>query len=496
MTLDSDGHYRGPNIEPYSSKPLKKRIPHDKFGLTKPICQDCHNNTELGYDYVSTIKFIKSKHFNYMIKTGKVDSIQDACLSCHVDKNGKFIPYPGDHLSIPKPFNIYKVKNDNTNTCGKCHINITGKNRDHMMATAKGHYYRSEFFPYQEALSITPAQVYKNCNTCHTSCASSCHMIGKDKQAIKWTFIQPFLDHKVGKEKKPFNLLISDELVVEAMPIREYLIGHYMKGGGPGYRMLAKKGRAPIKTIELDIESHEFVVPNALPTKVANDICLRCHTCMVDPNERLNTNLAHSSIKCVDCHRDGDVHGHDENLSRFSFEAVDASCTTCHLKEDIKRGKAATEREERITPIVNPVFYNAAPEIPPLKGAHKKLSCEVCHSAGMKQCDVCHVGDLEYTVGDVYELGKKLSFLGRDNNDIVRLLLIHRIVGRDGKKYGGWIMKKTIHSLKRDTDVDCEGCHGDKTKMGINIPKLPMINTYLIKEVGVKDAYIEKEKHY
>jgi hypothetical protein len=496
IQLDSDGHYRGPALKLSRGKSLESTVEHRNFGQKKPDCQNCHNNPDIGYFHVSSEKFKNTQHYKAMVKQGRIQSIQQACLICHVDDKGAFIAYPGDNLYVPEPFDIKKVSNDNSHTCGKCHKDLTERNKDHIMCTAKGHYYRSEIFPYKEALNISADKVYTICSVCHTSCASSCHMIGKDKQAVEWTFIQPFLDHKVGTFTKHAKIKVAQGVEMDAVKIREYLVGTYMKGGGPGYRMLAKMGKAPLETVKIDIESHELVLPGKLDKNVADDMCLRCHTCMVNPLDRLNTTLAHQSIKCVDCHRDGDVHGHSANLAHFAYEAVDASCRTCHEKEDIYRGKAKTLTNKRKTPIVNPIMYEAAPSIPPVKGAHEKVSCEVCHSEGIKQCNECHVGDLFNTVGDTIELGKDAVFFGKDKNGIVRHLLIHEIFGNDGRKYGGWIMKHTVHSLKKDAYTSCETCHTDPLRMGITSPELKLINTYLLSQAGVSQAYIKKDDHY
>jgi hypothetical protein len=496
VQLDSNGKYYGPAIERYQSEPQKKVVDHVDFGRTNSECQKCHNNPDLGYYYVSSELFLNTKHYEAMADKGQVGSIQDACVICHIDDNSQFIPYPGDNLIMPEPFVIYNVENNNASTCGKCHQDIAERNKNHIMSTAKGHYYRSEIYPYMEALGASAEQVYRLCSGCHTSCGSSCHMVGEDKKAIDWTFIQPFLDHKVGENKEHIKIKVAKGVEFEAEPIREFLVGHYIKGGGPGYRALAKMGKAPLETIKLDIESHEFVLPGDLPKETADDICLRCHTCMINPQDRLNTQLAHSGIKCVDCHKDGDVHGHSTNPARFAYEAVDASCLTCHLKEDIMQGKAATATSKRASPIVNPAFYEASATIPPLMGAHEKVSCEVCHAESVKQCNECHLGDLVDTVGDILEVRDKAIFYGKDKNGIVRHMLIHQIYGKDSKKHGGWIMKYTTHGLRARAHANCEACHTDPVRMGISTPKLRLINTYLISQAGVPEAYIHKNSHY
>lgn len=496
IRLDEDGHYRGPAIKRYEGEVQTMTVDHTSFGQTKPDCQSCHNNPDLGYDYVSSEKFTQTKHFKAMLNKEQISGIQEACLVCHVDNENNFIPFPGDNMIIPEKFSIYNVANNNTSTCGKCHKGITERNKDHIMATAKGHYYRSEIFPYMEALGVSAENVYRICNVCHTSCASSCHMVGQDKKAVDWTFIQPFLDHKVGESKDNVKIKVGEGVEFEAEQIREFLVGHYIKGGGPGYRSLAKIGKAPLETIKIDIESHEIIMPSELSKSDADDICLRCHTCMVDPLDRLRPGMAHQAVKCVDCHREGDVHGHKSNQARFAYEAVDATCETCHLKKDLYKGNAAAPNKKRDWPIVNPVFYKAAPTVPPLKGAHEKVSCAVCHSEGIKQCNECHVGNLVDTVGDIKEIGYKAVFYGKDINGVVRFMLIHEIYGKDGKKYGGWILKNTVHGLKRDSNTNCETCHTNPVRMGVSIPELRLINTYLIRQAGVPEAYIDKVQHY
>jgi hypothetical protein len=496
IKLDEDGHYRGPNLKPYSGEAQKKTVDHSRFGKTSPQCQRCHSKQTFGYDYVSTEKFENSGHYQAMLKKGQVKNIEDACIVCHVGNNSEFIPYPGDNLIMPEPFDIKKVVNDNSQTCGKCHGELTEKNKDHVMSTAKGHYYRSELFPYHEALGANAEFIFKNCSTCHTSCASSCHMIGEDRQAIDWTFVQPYLDQKIGEPEESVRVKIAEGVEMQAQPIKEYLVGKYIKGGGPGYRMLAKKGQAPMETIKLDIASHEFVNPTNLPRRVADDICLRCHTCMIDPQDRLDTTLAHQSVRCVDCHRDGDVHGHSPNSAKFAFQAPDASCTTCHLREDLYKGKALTSSARRELPIVNPDIYAVAPPISAVSGAHEKVACTTCHSEGPGQCNYCHVGDLQITIGDTLEFGKKPVYYGTDKKGIVRFMLAHEIFGSDGNTYGGWVMKHTVHGIKKDANADCEACHTDAVRMGIGIPERKLINTYLLDRAGVSGAFIDKVEHY
>ncbi len=495
VKLEEDGHYRGPLLKPFKGEPQKKTVEHKDFGKSGPNCQECHNKPELGYDYVSSEKFGKSGHYQAMLKKKQVKGLQDSCLMCHVNDKQEFVPYPGDNLVMPEPFDINKLTNDNSQTCGKCHGEITDKNKDHMMSTAKGHYYRAELFPYHEALGANAEGIYKICSVCHSSCSSSCHMIGEDGQAVDWSFVQPYLDQRVGEQQEKVQVEIAKGVMMEAKPIEEYLVGTYIKGGGPGYRMLAKMGKAPMETIKLDIASHEFVKPTDLEKNVADDICLRCHTCMIDAQDRLDSTLAHQSVRCVDCHREGDVHGHAKNTAKYAFQGVDASCTTCHLKQDIHKGKALTGAEKRKNPIVNPEIHEAAPQLVPLQGAHEKVACAVCHSEGVKQCNDCHVGDLQNTVGKILEFGKKPIYYGKDKEGMVRPMLAHEIFGSDGKKYGGWIMKHTVHGIKRNAYSDCVECHTDPVRMGVGVPDLKPVNTYLIKEAGVPNAFIDKVQH-
>ena len=57
-------------------------------------------------------------------------------------------------------------------------------------------------------------------------------------------------------------------------------------------------------------------------------------------------------------------------------------------------------------------------------------------------------------------------------------------------------MKHTVHTLKKNTNTDCEGCHTEPVRMGIIIPKLSLVNTYLLNQAGVVNAYIKKDEHY
>jgi hypothetical protein len=65
-------------------------------------------------------------------------------------------------------------------------------------------------------------------------------MISTDRQAIDRTFIQPFLDHKVGRSPEEVKIKVAKGVTMEAVKIREYLVGTYIKDGGPEYRNLAK----------------------------------------------------------------------------------------------------------------------------------------------------------------------------------------------------------------------------------------------------------------
>ena len=56
-------------------------------------------------------------------------------------------------------------------------------------------------------------------------------------------------------------------------------------------------------------------------------------------------------------------------------------------------------------------------------------------------------------------------------------------------------MMQSRHSIQRKVYQECEECHGDPVKMGVNPLDRPILNTWEMASIGTPKAFIDKKKH-
>ncbi|HBT97676.1 MAG TPA: amino acid ABC transporter substrate-binding protein [Desulfobulbaceae bacterium] len=167
-----------------------------------------------------------------------------------------------------------------------------------------------------------------------------------------------------------------------------------------------------------------------LSKKVESDHCIRCHNRSARiglsyigkyeaegygtpfehgqlssrqlPGERFYLELADDihhqrGMECIDCHTREEIMGDGQSYGHYE-EQVEISCQNCH---GVQIGK--TEKGRVITNIVSgqrqltgKVDGKIRPLHPLKEGAcdfpaHKRLSCESCHSPWTPQCNGCHI---------------------------------------------------------------------------------------------------------
>jgi len=120
------------------------------------------------------------------------------------------------------------------------------------------------------------------------------------------------------------------------------------------------------------------------------------------PGERFYLDLADDihhqrGMACIDCHTREEIMGDGTSYAHYE-EQVEITCGTCH---DAKLGKTAKGREmNNIDPAKRQLTGKIDGKIRPLHKpkpgvcdfpAHKRLSCEACHSPWTPQCNGCHI---------------------------------------------------------------------------------------------------------
>jgi hypothetical protein len=113
---------------------------------------------------------------------------------------------------------------------------------------------------------------------------------------------------------------------------------------------------------------------------------------------RLADDIHHQrGMACIDCHTREEIMGDGTSYAHYE-EQVEISCGTCH---GAKLGKTGKGREmTNIDPAKRQLTGKIDGKIRPLHGpkpgvcdfpAHKRLSCESCHSPWTPQCNGCHI---------------------------------------------------------------------------------------------------------
>ncbi len=462
------------------------KMDHEKIVLDQTACLGCHDDPGMGYEYVSQARFTKTRHFQAMQKQG-IQGAEEACLACHVSTEKKFVANPSENWFDGKG-DIEKVSNDMSGTCGKCHGEITKHFARSLHATKKAVYYSLRDLPppgMEKAFGTSAFAMYsRSCGSCHASC-SSCHLIGKDGQAIDWKFVIAHAQKKIGNIEVPIAKGITSEARILSLgPNRN------PKAGGPLYRNLARQGAVPIETVKFDIEAHDFILPSSLDASRANDICYRCHE---NPGKEfygigLDNTYGYSAharagLKCTDCHGRNEVHGSGKPELYISKE-LQVRCESCHApagKIPEQLNQAAAARAKRVA----------------VAGAHQNLNCSTCHAEFYGSCIGCHKDRKARYIETDKNTGKPLIYFGRSLAGKVQIVTTtpRLTMPVDGKEDGGIWMMQSRHSIKKSVYQTCEECHTDPVKMGVNPLDRPILNKWEMASIGTPRAFIKPDEH-
>jgi hypothetical protein len=440
----------------------------------------------MGYRYVNKARFQETRHFKNMLREG-IEGPEQACLSCHVSKDGKFTINPSENW-FDGAGDIEAVSNDMGGTCGKCHGEITRRFAKSLHATKKAVYFSLRDLPppgTEKGFGIPPFAMYsKVCGTCHASC-SSCHLVGKDRQVIDWKYVQAHAQTRIGTIDVPIAKGVTSQATILSLgPNRN------PKSGGPLYRTMARQGLVPLETVKFDIESHDFTTPGRFEPSRANDICYRCHE---NPGKEfygigLDNSYGYSSharagMKCIDCHGRDEVHGSGAPELYIS-KALQVRCKRCHL------------RDEKAPSHLAPAPVAKAKKVE-LTGVHRNLQCSVCHARFYGSCIGCHKDRKARYIETDRNTGRPLVYFGRDVDGKVQIVTTapRRMLALDERADGGIWMMQSRHSIQKSVYQACEDCHADPVKMGVDSLDRPILNNWEMASIGVPGAFIRKEEH-
>ncbi len=122
------------------------------------------------------------------------------------------------------------------------------------------------------------------------------------------------------------------------------------------------------------------------------------------PGQRFYLDVANDvhnarGMDCIDCHTRNEIMGDGTSYAHYE-EQLEISCIVCHSDNPgtTRKGNLLNniEGDDRQRLIVGKVNGKRHPLKPPKKGvcdfpAHKRVSCEACHSTWVAQCYGCHV---------------------------------------------------------------------------------------------------------
>lgn len=191
-----------------------------------------------------------------------------------------------------------------------------------------------------------------------------------------------------------------------------------------------KRGSLRGDTIELDVSEK---APHPLITKsVDQDNCIRCHnrsgriglsyvgvfesegygTPYEDgmmstkqlPGARFYLDIAddihhRKGMQCIDCHTRDEVMGDGTSYAHYE-DQLEISCEVCHSTDPgtTRKGNNLTnlQRQNEGYSLLGKIDGTVRPLNPPKNGvcdfsAHKRVTCEACHSTWVPQCYGCHV---------------------------------------------------------------------------------------------------------
>lgn len=202
-------------------------------------------------------------------------------------------------------------------------------------------------------------------------------------------------------------------------------------------------------------------------------------------------------MQCIDCHTRNEIMGDGTSYAHYE-QQLEISCKVCHADSPgtTRKGNRLNNLSESEKPIslIGKIDKKVRPLNPPKPGvcdfeAHKRLTCESCHSTWVPQCYGCHVKQdrrkthldkltLEETAG-MWEEGRSYiryekPMLGVWADEIVIVTPgcqdIVTLVDEKGKDNGGF-NRFTMAAINPHTTQEkgraCVDCHASPKTVGL-----------------------------
>lgn len=202
-------------------------------------------------------------------------------------------------------------------------------------------------------------------------------------------------------------------------------------------------------------------------------------------------------MQCIDCHTRNEIMGDGTSYAHYE-QQLEISCTVCHADSPgtTRKGTRLNNLSESGEPIslIGKLDKKVRPLNPPKPGvcdfqAHKRLTCESCHSTWVPQCYGCHVKQdkrkthldkltLEETAG-MWEEGRSYiryekPMLGVWGDEIVIVTPgcqdIVTLVDEKGQDSGGF-NRFTMAAINPHTTQEqgrgCVDCHASPKTVGL-----------------------------
>ena len=382
-------------------------------------CLECHNSES----FKNLLKFDHGKT-NFTLE-GKHADPKVTCIQCHTATN-KFISYKGANV---RPAGVFKFLDDKKGLCESCHKNLhidqfsqkfsnnsclechtletfkdlkkfdhsktkfvlDGKHLDQKVTCVSCHKPTKEFLVYK-GVNLRPKGNFKfiddqkgMCVSCHTnvhinqftkntlaSSCTSCHTTQTFHQ--RKTF-----DHDstkfplIGFHEKADCLKchIKTNESFKALP-KNPMHRFIYEGSSPDNCTICHK----------DVHKGEY-----------GNSCKGCHSeskkwkSIENFHKDFLLTGVHYTLKCNECHKD-----------QRRLGGMSEACLMCHQKDDRHHGSLPNCRDCHKQEFWEVTTFKHSLTSFPLRGSHRVLSCDTCHSNGMYQgksaeCASCHIKD-------------------------------------------------------------------------------------------------------
>jgi hypothetical protein len=414
----------------------KKPIDTKLFGiyqwpkLNEKTCENCHANPHTKVFDKKTLeqkcttchitegwKVVKaSKDFNHSTTrfalTGK--HISTTCTQCHVKDKKQIFKWESKDKAfcIECHDNVHKAQftaKQNSKSCSECHTTTSFKKRfefDHSAGTSfplngsheklnciKCHVATRQVFPFKPVTFMSQyifSDLEKTrCLTCHQDVHKAqlgnkclnCH------NEESWNKIK--FDHQT-QSKFP---LLGKHQTVKCSKCHTTIANETVTEFKKIIPVIRFKGFGLQQCTSCHKDYHEGKMGQS---------CTSCHNetgwkTTKDFHKNFSLAGVHFTLQCSECH------SQNRKLSGLSQE-----CSICHKKDDIHSGTLPRCGDCHRQQFWENTKFNHSLTTFPLRGAHRTIQCQECHSRGVYQglstaCVSCHLKDAKAATSRIHE---------------------------------------------------------------------------------------------